>query len=342
MSQRHFLVIRFSSIGDIVLTTSILKSLKKRFGEKTQISFLTFEHFKAPLESHPLIDSLVTVKKEKGIKGILKLAHKVRKINQVKSIDLVLDLHSNTRTMFLKILVPNLFYLSLDKRKIERFLLTKFKINLYKFFQKGLEKINQRIQRDFAPQLGWGEEMEKTLIHRESKKQKKVFFMPAAAHVNKRWPLESFESLIQSFLTDLKYEDYKFVILGGPQDSFMTPLEKLALDRPGRVTYAQGKLSLSEVIDEISTGSLLIGNDTGLCHIAEALGIPIIMFMGPTSEYFGFSPNLESSLLKYESPTCRPCHHFGAGNCSQPQRYCLTKVSFQEVKKDADSILGVE
>ncbi len=340
MSKKHFLVIRFSSIGDIVLTTAILQSLKNRFGE-IEITYLTFDHLKAPLMGHPLINSLLPVSKKGGFKGILEIVKTVKRIHREKPIDLALDLHSNTRTFFLKLLFSKIFYLSLDKRKIERFLLTQFKINLYPFFQKGVEKINERVQRDFAPALGWGSEAPKTHIERERTLDKKIFFMPAAAHPKKQWPLKSFEDLIQSFLTDLKYEDYQFVILGGPNDNFCEPLKKLATDRPKKVVYAQGKFTLDEVISEVATGQLLIGNDTGLCHIAEALNIPVIMFMGPTSEYYGFSPILEKSLLKYEPIKCRPCHHYGAGKCTQPEKFCLTKVDYKEVKDDADRILGV-
>lgn len=173
---------------------------------------------------------------------------------------------------------------------------------------------------------------------RSERSEKLIVLAPGAAHKKKRWPESSFFNLAKNLLEDKKFEDYKIKVLAGPDDLFCKIFDELSDLSPSRFENLQGKTNLKQTMEVISKAKFLVGNDTGLCHIAEALGIPVIMLMGPTSPYFGFYPYKPSSILLENSVWCRPCHHTGAGKCFRSENYCLTGISVDKVKESLLSL----
>lgn len=370
MAKIHFLVIRFSSLGDIVLNSSILGHLKHRYGENIHISFLTSKMFCPLYEGHPHIDSLYGFSRQKGLKGLLALFSEVKKIHDERPIDLFLDLHGTLRSLALRFrffYIPRLF---VDKRTFERSLLTALKINilsqqgkqLFKKVQaphrfgelllartvedfKGILDIDQvkvgvngqlsSCVQSFRDDPGfsltkWGLS--------DSDEKKYIVFVPSASFPEKRWPLDSFVSLIKTVLMDQQFSSYKFVVLAGPDDEFCRVFDQFSVSHRDQFFNLQGKSNFAETAMLVKKAAFCVGNDTGVPHIAESVGTPSIFILGPTGEEFGFYPHLKQSRTVMLRLWCRPCTTNGKGNCIRSERFCLTQISPQMVWQEMTSL----
>lgn len=371
MAKIHFLVIRFSSLGDIVLNSSILGHLKQRYGENIHISFLTSKMFCPLYEGHPHIDSLYGFSRQKGLKGLLALFSEVKKIHEERPIDLFLDLHGTLRSLALRFRFFSIPRLFVDKRTVERSLLTAFKMNIlsqqgkkqfkrdevpHRFGElllartvedfKGILDI-ERVVRQENGQLSsctqtfrddpgfsltkWG--------LAESDAKKYIVLVPSASFPEKRWPLESFVSLVKKVLADSSFDQFKLMVLAGPDDEFCRVFDQFSEAHPGRFFNLQGKSNFAETAMLVKKAAYCVGNDTGVPHIAESVGTPSIFILGPTGEEFGFYPHLKQSRAVMLRLWCRPCTTNGKGNCIRSERFCLTQISPEMVWKE---MLGLQ
>jgi ADP-heptose:LPS heptosyltransferase len=114
------------------------------------------------------------------------------------------------------------------------------------------------------------------------------------------------------------------------------PLEK---KYPQRFFNLQGKTSLMESAVLAQNAFRVIGNDTGIPHLAEAVGTPALFILGPTGEQFGFYPHLPLSRALFKNLWCRPCTTNGKGHCIRSERFCLTGISVEQVKSEIDLLL---
>jgi len=353
----HLLVVRFSSLGDVVLASSLPKFIKNRWGSKVKISFLTSQGLAPILTDVPWIDQLHTIPRKKGWAGIKEVLKVVKKIRRNHEIDLILDMHGTLRSLLIRFFnwdIPRLF---IDKRSFERWLLTGFKIDFLSWQRpkpmrlKGFgEPVLARNIRDFqglfdlSPPLyneklsdistvytkekinwnQWG-------IEGENSKNEIICFAPSASFEEKRWPKEKFLQLFETICEDSFFKLFKFVVLAGPDDKFCRIFDPLEKKFAGKFFNLQGKTSLIESALILKECCFCVGNDTGLPHIAESLGIPVITILGPTGEEFGYYPHLEQSLILKKDIWCRPCTTNGKGHCIRSERFCLTTIEPQDV-----------
>lgn len=156
MEKFHIVIIRFSSLGDVVLTSSMVSFLRQVWGDKVFISYLTSIPFHSLLESHPAIDKTYGLPRERGWRALLQLKAFVKDIERERRIDLLLDLHGTLRSLFIRLTFPHIPRLSVDKRTLERWILTTFKMDFLssqgpKGRRKGYgELLLHRNVRDFA------------------------------------------------------------------------------------------------------------------------------------------------------------------------------------------------
>lgn len=360
MDGFHILVIRFSSLGDMVLNSSVLEHLQDRFGEKIKISFLTSRMFCPLYEGHPAIDKIYGFSREKGISGIKALFSEVKKIHAENPIDLIFDLHGTLRSILLRIrffFIPRIF---IDKRTLERTLLTTFKINLLS--SQGIvssrKKDNENNTRygewllarniqDFLGVIGFTrlnfkknnrlssctqtfKDDEHFILKNISSllvEKKFVCVVPSASFAEKRWPENNFYNLLEIIFTQNLFSDLVFVILAGPTDDFCKRFDLLKEKFPIRFINLQGKTSIVESTMLVKKALFCVGNDTGIPHIAEAVGTPSLFILGPTGEEFGFYPHLTTSDTVMLRLWCRPCTTNGKGNCIRKSRYCLNEIT---------------
>ena len=132
----------------------------------------------------------------------------------------------------------------------------------------------------------------------------------------KRWPIQHWKRLIEIL------GEFKFVVLGGPEDQFCSELERTA---PDRVKSLAGRLNLAASSACLEFARLAISSDTGLLHVADQLGRPVLALIGPTA--FGYPSHPSSETLEIELP-CKPCSKDGRGRCVNTlYQRCLVELT---------------
>lgn len=235
--------------------------------------------------------------------------------------DAVLDIHNvlrskRIRTKFGK----NIFVI--NKRTFKRWLLVKFKINL-------LKDTPDVIGRYFetATKLGVVDESDAPKIElKEVVKQKRVALCPGAKHWNKRWPPEKFSEAAKEFAA----RGYEVEIHGAMSESSIAEevIRHSGLAMPNEC----GKYSLTELAHHLAECELAITNDSGLMHLASAVGARTISIFGPTVREFGFFPRSEQAhIIQNNGLSCRPCTTIGSDSCPKGHFECMTGTTSTDI-----------
>jgi heptosyltransferase-2 len=347
----HILFIRFSSMGDVVLQTATINWLRSLLGPEVRFSFVTSSEFVSLLDGHPEVQNVVSFDRRKGEKWG-DLLQKINDLDEKDPIDLILDLHATLRSFRLKLSLWNIPSLTVDKRRWERFLLTKIKsVRLKRFFDHklfGLEPQVERIIRDFESVFLDSRGKRRTVEYRKGPHEEMtslaplpkypipgsyIVIAPSASFLFKRWPVTYFAELTRELLNETSYH---FVVLAGPQDNFCEVFNEISHDR---LHNLQGKTSLKESMNVLAHAKLCIGNDSGMNHIAEAYGVPCVTLFGPTDPRFGFAPHGTKSRQLSKEMFCKPCSTTGKTPCYRDRHYCMEEISVKEVKATTLEIL---
>ena len=322
------LIIRLSSIGDVILTTPILKALKNKYPEII-IDFLVMDNFKDAIIGCPYIDNLIIFNKKKhdGIKNMIEFAWKLKENNY----DFVFDLHSKLRSKIISHVIGAKTY-TYKKRSLLKTILVKSKVIKYKvdntivknyfgaFKEFDLEYIGEDLtfnfkEKDLEYVKGLGIEFEDVSI-----------IAPGASKETKKWTKEGFAELVK-----LLYNKYgrKPIIVGSVSEFDMCDsIEKLS---GGKAINLAGKLSLKQSGALLSKAKFLVTNDSGPFHIARGVKCPTFVIFGPTSpEMFEYD---ENNILVYLNEPCSPCSLHGDKSCPQKHFNCMKKLSAQMIMK---------
>jgi len=310
--KRKLLIIRFSSFGDIVQAMSVLRPLKEG-AEQSEIHWLTRSEFSHLVSLSPYVDRVISFDKKSGLLGLIKLGFSLRS----EGYDLVYDAHKNMRSMILRWIFIGMNIAFRPKSRLKRFLLFTFRINKFPNPFRGMESYLEPLSlsnQNLHQEWNFTEEVKSkvdSLVSGEF-----VCLAPSAAWEMKRWPLDHWKELITL------QKDKKFIVLGGPADTFCEELVEVA---PDRVLSLAGKLSLIESCYAVSKATTLVSADTGLIHVADILGVKGLSLIGPTA--FGFPTNKNIETLEVDLP-CRPCSKDGRGGCSQDVwQKCMVEIT---------------
>lgn len=308
------LVIRFSSIGDIVLTSALVRCLKKQRPE-AEIHFLVRNAFVPILEANPYIQKIIVFN------------NKASALQELKNekYDYIIDLQKNFRTLKLKLVLHTPAF-SFPKLNIRKWILVNFKINLLpdvhvvnRYFKAveplGVVYDNQGLDFFFR------EADSKALSILPPSYEAGFFSMSCGSmHKTKQIPEELMLKIIE--LSPLP-----LVLLGGKEDAPLA--ERLHSHHPDKLVNACGRLSIRESAYLLSQCTALISADTGLMHIAAALKKRVISVWGNTVPAFGMTPffpsGLEklSSLVEVSPLSCRPCSKLGFEKCPKKHFKCM-------------------
>lgn len=319
-----FLIIRFSSIGDIVLTTPVIRCLKKQV-PGAEVHFLTKDPFRSVVEHNPYIDKLHV------------LAHSWElMIEELKTedYDYIIDLHHNTKTLKVKNALKKKSF-SFYKLNIQKYFYTAFKINM-------LPKVHI-VDRYLRTVESFGVKNDGAGLdyfiapHEETKKEDipashsagYIACVIGAAHATKRWPVHKWKEFCNEM-------EHPIILLGGPKDAANG--NEIASMDVVKVYNACGKFKLNESADLVRKAKLVITNDTGLMHIAAAYKKPIISLWGNTVPSFGMTPYYGDApvadlILQINKLWCRPCSKIGYNKCPLGHFKCMEKISSQELRE---------
>jgi lipopolysaccharide heptosyltransferase II len=332
VNPKSILAIKFSSIGDIVLTTSPIQSLKKIF-PSAEIDILTLNDYSSIVEGNKYIDRIIPFDRNAGFRQLVKTG---RWINN-SPYDLVIDFHNSLRSKIIRFWIRKIPIRYLKKPRWNRFLLFRFRKNLFTGDFTQLKLLHQPILKWMSnnkhplPKL-FISDIEKRQISvflKEKGVQKPyIVIIPGAAWPQKRWISENYCEL----LNDLKNNgNINFVILGGKVDDICSEIEKC----DSTIINLQGKTSLRESMAIIANSKFVIGADTGLVHTAEALGKRVVSIIGPTSRETGAGVNRNDSILIENNDIwCRPCSQTGKRKCYRDEQYCMTSITPQFVQNE--------
>jgi ADP-heptose:LPS heptosyltransferase len=321
-----FLIIRFSSIGDIVLTTPVIRCLKQQVSN-VEVHFLTKKSFKGIVENNPYIDKLILLDESWEL-----MMHEL----QTESYDYVIDLHHNLRTLRIKkaLKVP---HFSFDKLNIKKWLYTAFKINALPKVHivdrnldtlKSFGVVNDGKGLDyFIPE----KDMVKGNDIPASHQFGYIGVVIGAALNTKKMPVYKLKELCNKI-------DYPIILLGGPEDR--ADGDAIASIDDTKVYNACGKFNLNESADLVRKAKLIVSHDTGLMHIAAAFKKPIISIWGNTVPAFGMDAyfgNTQITNLKFEVEKlgCRPCSKIGYKNCPRGHFKCMELQNTDTIAKAA-------
>jgi heptosyltransferase-2 len=312
-----FLLIRFSSIGDIVLTTPVIRCLKQQV-PGAEVHFLVRDKFRSVVEHNPYIDKLQV------------LAHSWELMLEelkTENYDHIIDLHHNAKTLRLKTALKKPSH-SFYKLNIQKYLYTALKINIlprshivdrYMATVSSFGVKNDGLGLDYF--ISKQEETKKEDIP-AAHSAGYIACVIGAAHGTKRWPVHKWKSFCETM-------KYPIILLGDESDSERG--EEIAAVDPVKIYNACGRFSLNESADLIRRSRLVISNDTGLMHIAAAYKKPIISLWGNTVPAFGMTPYygnslVPSTILETHGLWCRPCSKIGYKKCPLGHFKCMEKI----------------
>lgn len=320
------LVVRFSSIGDIVLTTPVLAALKAQLAE-CEVHYLTKSSFSNLLESNPHIDRIITIEKSiDEVIGELKKEH----------YDYIIDLHHNVRTKSLKMKL-GVKMISFPKLNFKKWLLVRFKINhmpdvhvVDRYFEavKPLGVTNQQQPIEFTIS-----ESNQVDVNKAFGLARKSFRTIAigAQFATKKMPVELIVAII-------KQTHVPIVLIGGETDR--EAAEEIIKKCVGQeICNAVGQFNLQESGSIINQSLGLLTNDTGMMHIASAFAIPITSVWGNTTPDLGMSPYVpsqaeQSKIHQVNGLSCRPCSKIGFSACPKGHFDCMKKQDVEKIAVD--------
>lgn len=324
---RKILVIRLSSIGDIVLTTGFLRILRKKY-PNSKIDFMIYNPFISIIENNPAVDEIIGFEKNPSESDIS--AAKSRILKKQGKYDIIFDLHNNSiSNKISRDLSGNI--LKIDKRRLYKICMVWFKKGKGEAY-KGIHDIYIEPLKNFDisdDNLGlefWlSTDMdrmkympyERNFIH---KGLLNIVVAPGAHYKTKRWNYVNYAHLIRK----LKPVTDKITIIGGKDDSEIA--DKIAELNPGVINLC-GKNDLTGTCEEINNSDLVITNDTGVMHIAAARKVPVAAFFGSTVREFGFEPYGVKHLIIESDQCCRPCTHIGRNFCPLIHFKCMNDIT---------------
>lgn len=316
------LIIRFSSIGDIVLTTPVIRCVKQQ--TEADIHFLTKKGFAAILDANPYVDKLWTIDKDISEIATALLA---------EGFDHVLDLHRNLRTSELRLRLfvnktshprPRPQWHAFDKLNLEKYLLVNLGINRmpdlhivdrYLATAAALGVKNDGKGLDyFIP------EKEAVDLAVEKLPGRYIAFVIGAAHATKRLT----EEQMLAFCTALPHP---ILLLGGPAEKETGNRIAAALKN---VTNTCGRFKLGGSADLVRQAAVVVTHDTGMMHVAAAFRKPIVSVWGNTVPALGMYPYLPGQESQEKERrqevvglSCRPCSKIGHQQCPKGHFRCI-------------------
>lgn len=310
--KTKFLIIRFSSIGDIVLTSPVIRCLKNQFPE-AEIHYLTKRRNADLLKANPYIEK------------IYQLGDSLKEtISELKSekYDYIIDLHNNLRSLRVKLGLRTKSF-SFNKLNIRKLLLTQFKINTMPdchIVDRNMATVSHFNVINDGNGLDY-------FIHEEDEipitelpeifRNGYVALVLAGTYTTKKMPVEKYRKLISS-------SKHPFVLLGGKNECAMAAQ---ILDwNTGNIVDFTGKLRINQSASLVKNARLVISNDTGLMHIAAAYHKKILSVWGNTTPELGMFPYLAgegSEILEMKELSCRPCSKLGYHKCPKKHFRCM-------------------
>jgi heptosyltransferase-2 len=328
------LVIRLSSLGDVVLTTAIFPNLRARWPD-AEISVLTKPAFAPVFDHNPNVNSVHVFAPDQQSFGDL--------LNEVKArrYDVIIDLHGNLRSWMLRMFAGAPRTVTVDKATIARNLLVWFKYKSPSLNRSVRERILDCLAPLDVPLVSSDTQLfpknaEQVLLSLGiDPSMRLIGLAPGAKYNTKRWPTDQYAEAGNRLGAS---PNTQILVLGDKNDQ--PAAERVFMDLKVPAKNLAGWTSLPELFAVVSKLSFLLTNDSSLLHIGEALKIPLLAIFGPTVRPFGFAPYRKTSrVAEVINLPCRPCTLHGGDECPLKHHLCMKDVDVNAVLYAASSLL---
>lgn len=344
MSEIHkILIIRLSSIGDILLTTPLIRALRQKYPQAA-IDFIVKEQYVDLLKTNPRVSNVITFDHKAGIKELRTLKKHIKK----ERYDLLVDIHKNFRSVYLRTGAGAGSVVKYRKDYVKRFLLIRFGIKrfttvmpTYKRYFRAVESLgiapDNRGTELHIPGFTFKQAHSVLVKNGLRDNQPLIVLCPGAGFATKRWHVEGFAAVGDYFARN---HGAMIIILGSQYDEdACEAVQKRMMELS--VNFA-GKFSLLEDAAVMQHSSLVVTNDTGLMHIAQTQKKPVVAIFGCTSRELGYFPFPENSFVIEKNLKCRPCTHNGKNKCPEKHFRCMLDITSDEVIEAAEQLFSSE
>jgi lipopolysaccharide heptosyltransferase II len=324
--MQRILILRFSSLGDVVLLGALVEELRAR-GPKDEIWLATKPDYAALFEDDTRLDRVLRLSPESG--GLRQMLRELRS----REFDLILDAHGSLRSRLVCLGLSGTPVRRIAKDTAARLLFLRTRVATPPLAR-------HQVDRYLALAEAEGKQLRPTLQLRDTDhaatnailgddESPYLAIAPGSRHRTKQWPLERFTEVAAHWQREGHGE---IVLVGSAQER--TLCEQLASSLPRGARICAGELELRPLAALLSRCRVLLCNDSGLMHLSEAAGTPVLAVFGPTSRELGYFPLDPRSRVVENELLCRPCSRNGARPCHMEQEYCL-------LLSDADRVIRI-
>jgi len=342
------LIIRFSSVGDVVLSSLLVRTLRRRFPD-SQIDFLVKAEYAELVRHSPYVSRVIEFPRGGTLRDLLHLRRTLHAVGY----DLIVDIHDSLRSRL--ICFGGGTHVRIRKRKIARSILVAFKRDVYRFFGGAPSVAHRYLEtvlvygvvddgKGLDVFLPVGASTKTDVLFRNAgitRRKLVIGLCPSARHATKIWPAERYADLAINLVRQRRAA---ILLLGARED-----LERCAQIEEGirsalpesQVLNLAGVLTLSETAAGMDRCSLVISNDSGLMHLAVARKRKVLAIFGSTVKQFGFFPfGTLSEVAEHPGLPCRPCSHIGLPECPKGHFKCMQEIGVGDILASAQRFLA--
>ena len=336
--RNKILIIRFSSIGDIVLASPVFRCVKKQL-PNAEVHFLTKLSYKIVTSANPYIDKFFYYDDNYEV-----IIQQLR----AEDYDHVIDLHNNIRSNKIKHILKKNTH-TIDKLTFKKFLLTQLNINVMPgrhITQRSLDAVLPLSVKDDGGGLDY-------FIGKEDVIQEKdiptshlagyIAIVIGATYFTKKFPIHKLKDLCNRI-------NHPIILLGGKEDAFAG--EMISQQDKVKIYNACGKFNISESADIIKRAKLVISNDTGMLYIACAFQRHVIALWGSTSPDLDVEPYYGINYMSRQPKPffdnivmglgCQPCSKYGLNKCPLEHFKCMEGISVDAIVQKINAGLSMK
>jgi heptosyltransferase-2 len=329
--MEKILIVQTAFLGDVILTTPLIKGIKK-ISPDSFLSFLLIPETQDVLANNPRLDEIIIYdkrNKEKGIHFFFSLVKKVKS----KGFDKALIPHRSLRSACLCFLSKIPRRIGFD-RSAGSFLFTrkvKYQKNHHEIERNLSLLSNFKEKKEFLPELFPSQEdfSKVEMFFRDQNLdagEKLVGMAPGSIWATKRWLPQRFGQVADRLMKDSKAN---IVFLGSKEDEDLCyQISNLMKKQP---IMAAGKMSFLQASALISKCEVILSNDSAPVHMAVAVGTPVVEIYGSTTPQFGFYPYGDKNVIIEKPLYCRPCGIHGKNKCPEKHFRCMREITAEQV-----------
>lgn len=335
LPDKKILVVQTAFLGDVILITPLIRAIRIKFPDAI-IDVLVLKENKEVLQNNPNINSIFTFdKKNRKLISLLQNIFLFRKIKY----DVVFTPHSSITTGLMIFLSAIKYRIGFERWFAQIFLNVKVKhlantlkikknLNLISFFD-GKE---YSIQTELFPSFEMIEKAKRIVTELRKNSKKVIAIAPGSVWKTKMWPKENYRSLVSRLVE----RNYGIIIIGSKNER---DLADEILSEKKTINLA-GEMSVLESAAVIKLCDLMICNDSGAMHIANAMMTDVFAFFGPTTKNIGYAPFRENDFVFEVDIDCRPCSSHGSDNCPLGHFYCMKNITVEQVLQKIEQKFG--